>query len=212
MIGDEAAARAWLASLAEYDSQARDRLDKLIAMLREENDRQNLVARQSLSDVWRRHVADSAQLLLHVPRESAPWIDLGSGAGFPGLIVAILRPHCEILLVESRRRRAEWLERVRQALALDCLHIWGRRLELLETRKMAVISARAFAPLTTLLSLSARFSTGETLWVLPKGRSAQHELDELKGWRHAFHVKQSLTDRDAGIIVGQLFGRKDEAT
>ncbi|MCX7864499.1 MAG: class I SAM-dependent methyltransferase, partial [Novosphingobium sp.] len=71
MIGDEAAARAWLASLAEYDSQARDRLDKLIAMLREENDRQNLVARQSLSDVWRRHVADSAQLLLHVPRESA---------------------------------------------------------------------------------------------------------------------------------------------
>jgi 16S rRNA (guanine527-N7)-methyltransferase len=74
--------------------------------------------------------------------------------------------------------------------------------------KAAVISARAFAPLDKLLDLSARFSTSATMWLLPKGASAQHELAELRGWAHMFHVEQSLTDPAAGIIVGTLTGRK----
>jgi 16S rRNA (guanine527-N7)-methyltransferase len=83
---------------------------------------------------------------------------------------------------------------------------------LLEARKMAAISARAFAPLDKLLSLSSRFSTAKTLWVLPKGRSAQQEVGNLKGWRHAFHVEQSMTESQSGIIVGQLFGRKGKSS
>ena len=73
---------------------------------------------------------------------------------------------------------------------------------------MAVISARAFAPLGRLLDLSARFSTNDTLWLLPKGRSAHQELQELQGWQHMFHVKQSLTDPEAGIVTGTLQARK----
>ena len=209
MIASESAARDWLASLPEYDSAALERLELLVALLAGENARQNLVSAGSMAEVWRRHIADSAQLLCHVPRETgSPWLDLGTGAGFPGLVVAALRPDCEVLLVESRPRRAEWLDRARLAMGLSRATVIATRLELVESRAMAVISARAVAPLDKLLGLSARFSTESTLWLLPKGRSAREELSMLRGWTHLFHVEQSLTDAEAGVIVGTLQGRK----
>lgn len=209
MIASEAEARVWLEGLPEWNEAAGERLDCLIALLREENQRQNLVAAASLDSVWQRHIADSAQLLSHVPRgTSSPWLDLGTGAGFPGLVVAALRPDCAVWMVESRSRRVEWLERARIAMGLDQAKVIGTRLEAMATTPVCVISARAFAPLPRLVDLSARFSTADTLWLLPKGRSAQQELDELRGWRHMFHVEQSLTDPEAGVIVGQLLGRK----
>lgn len=207
MIGSEDEARAWLSALPECDGAAMARLERLAALLAAENARQNLVSAASLGEVWRRHIADSAQLLPHVPRETSPWLDLGTGAGFPGLVVAALRPDCEVLMVESRARRVDWLTEACEALGLARARVIGQRLELVETRAVCVISARAFAPLDRLLGLSARFSTPETLWLLPKGRSAQQELDALRGWQHRFHVEQSLTDSDAGIIVGTLAGR-----
>lgn len=211
MIASEADARQWLASLPECDQAAWERLETLVVLLRDENSRQNLVSASSLEEVWRRHIADSAQLLTLVPRGTSRWLDLGTGAGFPGLVVAALRPDCEVVLVESRAKRADWLERARVELGLGRAQVVGSRLELVETWKTAVISARAFAPLERLLGLSARFSTRETLWLLPKGRSAQHELDQLRGWRHRFHVEQSLTEPEAGIIAGRLLGRKGKS-
>ncbi len=211
MIESEEEARAWLQALPECDSAALERLELLCAMLAEENQRQNLVSAASLDQVWLRHIVDSAQLLPHVPRETpGPWLDLGTGAGFPGLVIAALRPECEVLMVESRKRRIEWLDRARIAMGLDKAQVLGQRLEMVETRQVSVISARAFAPLDRLLPLSARFSTTDTIWLLPKGRSAQQELDDLRKWRHVFHVEQSLTDPQAGIIVGTLAGRKDK--
>lgn len=209
MIADEVEARAWLNALPQCDSLASERLEALVALLCEENERQNLVSRGTLVEVWRRHIADSAQLLPHASREtSGPWLDLGTGAGFPGLVIAILQPNSAVWLVESRARRIEWLGRVNETLGLEHCEVVGKRLEMIPDRKAAVISARAFAPLDKLLDLSARFSTIGTTWLLPKGASAQHELDALRGWNHAFHVEQSLTDPNAGIIVGTLTGRK----
>lgn len=208
MITDEASARRWLTHLPEADGVAMDRLTRLTALLAEENERQNLVSRDSLAEVWRRHIADSAQLLVHVPREtSAPWLDLGTGAGFPGLVIACLRPELDIHMVESRRRRIEWLERACSSLALDRATVIAGRLEHVASFPAAAISARAFAPLDKLLDLSARFSTADTRWLLPKGRSASDELSSLRGWHHLFHVEQSLTDPAAGVIVGTLSGR-----
>ncbi len=209
MISGEAEARAWLEQLPEWSNEAAERLEKLVALLVEESGRQNLVSASSLGSVWPRHIADSAQLLSFVPREtSSPWLDLGTGAGFPGLVIAALRPECEVLMVESRGRRAAWLETARIALGLDCAKIIATRLELLPTRKACVISARAFAPLPKLLELSARFSTADTIWLLPKGRSAPQELLGLTGWDHVFHVERSLTDPEAGVIVGRIAGKK----
>ena len=209
ILASEHQAREWLAALPEWDEAAAGRLELLVAMLADENQRQNLVSAASLESVWLRHIVDSAQLLTYVPRGTcSPWLDLGTGAGFPGLVIAVLRPECEVVMVESRARRVEWLERARIALGLDRAQVVGTRLELMPTREFRVISARAFAPLPKLLDLSARLSTVDTTWLLPKGRSALQELQELKGWQHKFHVEQSLSDADAGVIVGKLVGRK----
>ena len=207
MNDGEAGALAWMAALPRCDAAAMARLERLVELLVEENTRQNLVSAASLEAVWQRHIVDSAQLLSHVSRETAPtWLDLGTGAGFPGLVIAALRPDWEVLMVESRSRRVEWLERACGELGLTKAKVLPLRLEQMETRKVDVISARAFAPLDRLLELSARFSTKATIWLLPKGRSAAQELAALDGWQHQFHVEQSLTDADAGIVIGYLSG------
>lgn len=204
VLADEVQAREWIMSLDECDADKLASLDHLTDLLIAENARQNLVAAASLPSIWLRHYADSAQLLHFVPRETSQWLDLGSGAGFPGLVVAILRPECRVTLVESRSRRFQWLFSACDALGLGNVAVIGSKLEMVPDQTFAVISARAFAPLDKLLRLSSRFSTADTRWVLPKGRSAQQELQTLSGWQHRFHVEQSLTDPDAGIIVGEL--------
>ncbi|WEK45496.1 MAG: 16S rRNA (guanine(527)-N(7))-methyltransferase RsmG [Candidatus Andeanibacterium colombiense] len=212
MITSEEQARAFIAQHA--DAPALERLDRLVDLLAAENADQNLIAAATLPLVWQRHLADSAQLLTQVPRgtsDPGPWLDLGTGAGFPGLVISALRPEWDVRLVESRRRRCEWLERARIALRLDRCRVVAARLEVVESFAAGVISARAFAPLPKLLDLSTRFSTARTLWLLPKGRSAAQELVSLpESKRRLFHVEQSLTDPDAGIVVGRLAtGQKD---
>ena len=214
IIESEAAAKEWLREGLGVDNTTMARLELLADMLASENEQQNLVARGTLPHVWQRHIADSAQLLA-VSRETlpeGPWLDLGAGAGFPGLVIAALRPDQPVLLVESRRLRTEWLRRAAAALELANAEIVHTRLEDMPTQPVSVISARAFAPLEKLLLISARFSTPDTIWLLPKGASAQHELEMLpKMIRHVFHVEQSLTDPAAGIVVGQLLGLGPES-
>ena len=203
MIGDEVAARNFVAELS--GSEAIERLELLIHELIEENRKQNLISRPSEEQVWQRHIADSAQLLKFVPRETeGPWLDLGTGAGFPGLVIAAIIPQMPVILVESRMRRVEWLERMTALLKLPNCRVEGKRLEQVEPFEARVISARAFAPLPKLLRLSAPFSTRMTTHLLPKGRSAAQELAQMPARiRKMFHVEQSLTDPDAGIIVSK---------
>ncbi len=199
-------AMAYVATFTDGEGIAR--LEKLATLLIEENEQQNLIAKASVPSIWLRHMADSAQLLDHVSRETSQpclWLDLGTGAGFPGLVVAALRPEWDVRLVESRRRRVEWLEHARLELGLPLCSVLGSRLELVDNFHADVISARAFAPMPKLLDLSARFSTADTLWLLPKGRSATQDLNQLpESKRKKFHVEQSCTDPEAGIIVGRL--------
>ncbi len=203
MIASESEARQFCAE--RTDAAGLERLERFAALLAAENRRQNLVSTASLESVWQRHFADSLQLFDHVPRETgAPWLDLGSGAGFPGLALAIARPDSAVVLVESRKRRVEWLAQAAGALGLENCRILGSRLESVESFEAGAITARAFAPLGKLLALSARFSTRATIWLLPKGRSAAQELAEQpKPVRRLFHVEQSQTDAAGGILVGQ---------
>lgn len=171
-------------------------------MLVAENERQNLIAASTIPTLWVRHIADSAQLLALDTRDGdGLWIDLGSGPGLPGLVVAILseRP---MLLVESRRRRCDFLRAVVAELTLGHVEVAEAPLERVATRAAATISARAFAPLDRLIDLSARFSTESTRWLLPKGRNAVKELALLpQPWQNLFHVEQSRTDADSQILV-----------
>ncbi len=202
MITNEEEAREFCAARCDGDGLAR--LERFTNLLAEENARQNLVSAASLKTVWQRHISDSLQLLDFADGGEGPWLDLGSGPGLPGLVLALARPDMRIGLVESRRKRFEWLEHVKNDFGLDYCTVYGMRLEHVESCEMRVITARAFAPLGKLLKLSARFSTRSTIWLLPKGRSAAQELsDQPRSIRQMFHVEHSRTDPEAAILVGK---------
>jgi 16S rRNA (guanine527-N7)-methyltransferase len=208
-IASESAAQEWLRDTLGADDAAMDRLAHLVDLLIVENDQQNLIARGTIPMVWQRHIVDSAQLLT-VSRETlsnGAWLDLGTGAGFPGIVIAALQPDRPVTLVDSRKLRTEWLSHAAHALGLDNVKVILARVEDLPNQTYSVLSARAFAPLDKLLTISARFSTPETIWLLPKGAKAAQELAILpQTWRHVFHVEQSLTDPAAGVIAGRLLG------
>ena len=204
---DELEARAWLERSFDVPRETMERLEAFEALLREENERQNLVSKASLEQFWLRHVADSAQLIRFAPSPTASWVDLGSGAGFPGLVVALLHEGA-VTLIEERRLRIDFLHRAAQVLGVVA-EIVGARVERAPARKYDVISARAFAPLGRLLDLGTSFSTRKTLWVLPKGRNAESELEDLgPSWQGDFRLEASLTDAQAWIIVAEGVQRK----
>ena len=205
ILRSEEQAREWFAARIDLAPGAIQRLERLAGLLREENRRQNLVSAGTLDAIWVRHFADSVQLLDHVPREtlSSPWLDLGSGGGFPGLVIAACRPDLTVVLVECRAKRVAWLDRAKFELDLS-VQVAGSRLENLPSVPTSVISARAFAPLPRLLALSTRFSTSQTQRLLPRGRGARQELAAMpKTVQAMFHVEQSLTDSDSVILVGR---------
>ncbi|HEY0011890.1 MAG TPA: 16S rRNA (guanine(527)-N(7))-methyltransferase RsmG [Allosphingosinicella sp.] len=202
-------ARSWLEQAFDVPRETLARLDEFERLLREENQIQNLVSRITLDQLWQRHIVDSAQLLRWAPSPHAPWVDLGTGAGFPGLIVAALHPG-NVTLIEERRLRVDFLARAAALLGVSAkTEIIGRKVERIDRRLFDVISARAFAPLPKLLDLGSRFSTNKTRWILPKGRNARSELDAaLTSWQGDFRIEPSLTDPDAGIIVAEGVRRK----
>ena len=176
-----------------------ERLEAYVELLRSENARQNLVSAATLETVWDRHILDSAQLVAYGPGVSSSWVDLGSGAGLPGLVVACLVDG-PVTLVEPRRLRAEFLHKAAESMGLrvTVLCCKAERVE----GKFDVITARALAPLTKLLEISAHLSTGKTVWALPKGRSAPGELAEaLRAWQGDFRVEPSVTDDESFIVV-----------
>jgi 16S rRNA (guanine527-N7)-methyltransferase len=202
MISSEEQARAWLQESLGVSRETLAKLDVFATLLREENERQNLVARSTLDSVWVRHIADSAQLLLQAAGSAAAWLDLGSGAGFPGLVVALLHQG-PVTLVESRKLRIDFLQRASSALGLSPT-IQPMRVERLPPAPFDVITARAFASAPQTLALAHAFSTEKTRWILPKGRSAASELEAARlAWQGEFRLAPSLTDPEASIIIAE---------
>ena len=147
---------------------------------------------------------DSAQLLL-LARDAGDgeWVDLGSGAGLPGIVVACLseRP---VVMIETRRKRIDFLNDVIAQLGLRHARVFGGRVESAAPMHAAVISARAYAPLPKLFASALHLSDKNSLWVLPKGRNAQNELEAARpAWQGMFHVEPSVTDAESAIIVAQ---------
>ena len=206
----EEEARTWLHDRLYVPRETIVRLEAFLDLLGREAVCQNLVARSTLDHPWTRHVVDSAQLLLHAP-PSGTWLDLGSGAGFPGLVIATLRAD-PVTLIESRRMRVAFLRSAVEALELgDRVTISASRAETAPLGRFDVITARAFAPLHRLLPLAERFANPATRWLLPKGRSAQAELDAARRtWQGEYRIVPSVTDPDSAIIVAEHVRPKEQ--
>ena len=176
------------------------KLEAYVGLLEAENKRQNLVSRATPDRIWDRHILDSAQLVRFEPCAGASWVDIGSGAGLPGIVIACL-VEGPVTLVEPRRLRAEFLHKAVETLGLSA-EVLAMKAERVAGR-FDVICARAVARLEDLLKLSHHLSTRNSVWVLPKGRNAERELVEARRtWQGAFHVERSVTDAQSWIIVG----------
>ena len=191
----------------EVSRETYDRLAKFVALLLAENDHQNLISRASVAGIWRRHIADSAQLVRFAPRPDSSWLDIGSGAGLPGVVIAIVTEG-PVTLAEPRRLRAEFLLRVARELDLANVTVAAAKAERLAGR-FDVIAARAVAPAETLLRISHHLSTDNSVWLFPKGKSAQTELDEARrAWQGRFRLEPSVTSDEASILVASAVRRK----
>jgi 16S rRNA (guanine527-N7)-methyltransferase len=160
------------------------RLTTYVNLLIDWNERLNLVAPSTIADVWRRHILDSAQLAPMIPSRARTIVDLGSGAGFPGLVLAImLADHAglKVHLVESTQKKCRFLEAVIAATGAPA-QVHACRAEDMRM-KADVVTARAVAPLDRLLPLAHPFFRPDTIALFLKGRSLNDELTlATKSW------------------------------
>ncbi|HVH37249.1 MAG TPA: 16S rRNA (guanine(527)-N(7))-methyltransferase RsmG [Sphingomicrobium sp.] len=173
-----------------------EKLERYADLIRAENERQNLVSRSTLNALWDRHIIDSAQLARF---GQGSWLDIGSGAGLPGIVIAALVPG-PVTLVEPRRLRAEFLQRAAAELDLVvAVHL--SKAEALRGQ-FDSITARAVASADKLLHLSSHLAHSGTKYILPKGKSAQSELAEARrNWHCDARVEPSITDPDSAILL-----------
>lgn len=198
----EEEARAFLR--AHFDPERIAVLAQFGDLVIAENERQNLISPASVASMWTRHLCDSAQLLLHADAGARRWLDVGTGAGFPGLVVAVLRPDLTVDLVEPRLRRVEFLTTAITTLNVTNAAVHKARVEAVDIPTADVISARAVTSLSELLEITARHRAPHTQLIFPRGRGGAAELHSLQS-RHRlmFHVEHSVTDADSSIIIAR---------
>jgi 16S rRNA (guanine527-N7)-methyltransferase len=187
------------AELFPVSRETLSRLETYAALLTQWSARINLVGRDTVADLWRRHILDSAQLRPLVPSTARNLIDLGSGAGFPGLVLAILGvPGIE--LVEADSRKSAFLREAARIAAAE-VTIRPSRIQAVPPHPVDVFTARACAPLDRLLDLAEPFLRPDTVCVFPKGERFEAELTlARKHWTMSVSVEQSLSDR-RGVIL-----------
>ena len=174
--------------------------DRLAELVREWNPRINLVSPGTLVTLETRHIADSQQIAELAP-EARTWVDLGSGGGFPGIVIAAERPETQVTLVESDQRKCVFLRRAAKVLGID-IKVHAARIEAVPPLLPDVISARALAPLDRLLSLALPHGRPDTRYIFPKGTRHTDEIATARErWRFDIDVRPSKTDKEAVILI-----------
>ena len=181
-----------------------DDLKLYVALLEKWQRQINLVSKATLEDVWNRHILDSLQIYPLIPDTAKTVVDLGSGAGFPGLVLALFSKTYggpEVHLVEADSRKCAFLKEVNSQTTAGAV-IHERRVESITELKTDVVTARALAPLRKLLKLAVRFEAGDTTYIFLKGEKAQEELTEAqKDWTMTVQGTPSRTLAAATIFT-----------
>jgi len=195
--------------LADVSRETRERLEIYAALLEKWTPKINLVSAATLPDLWTRHIRDSAQLLSLAPEDARRWADLGTGGGFPGLVVAIIgheaRPGLEVICVESDQRKATFLRTVLRETGVSGKVI-ADRIEKVDPISADVVSARALASLGQLLAYADRHLSAGGVALFPKGAGFRKEVSEaLERWSFQLDTYPSITDPDATVLrIGEL--------
>lgn len=194
----EAEARDW--ARRRVSRETLGRLERFAQLLARWQPRINLIAPSTVTQIWARHIVDSLQVLDLAPPGAVHWLDLGSGAGFPGLVCAMAAPSLRVTLVESDKRKSAFLREAARTTATD-VTILTERIEDIPPQKADIVSARALAPLDPLLSLAHPHLAPHGCALFPKGRSHQDEISVVsRNWRMKLETIPSITDPEAVIL------------
>lgn len=177
------------------------RVEQLVALVLAENERQNLISRSSAAHIWSRHILDSVQLAAFARPSDLRWADIGTGAGFPGLVIAAL-DRWDVVMIEPRRLRAKFINDCVDALGVARATVVQSTVERLKIAAFDIVSARAVASLSGVLKMTRHVAKPTTRYIVPKGRQAREEIETARrDWQGVFHVEQSLTNSLSGVIV-----------
>lgn len=191
--------------LPDVSRETEARLQHLLRLTEKWNPAINLVGKSTLAQGWQRHILDSAQIFALAPPDALHWADLGSGGGYPGLVVAILSaelaPTRRVTLVESDQRKATFLRQAARELGLS-VSVLAQRIEAAPALAADVISARALAALTQLCAFAERHLAPGGLALFPKGAAYAAEMAEARqSWAFDASVHPSLTDPTAAVLA-----------
>lgn len=201
--------QANFAEIFDVSRETMGRLEAYAALLVKWNPKINLVAKSTIPDVWHRHMADSAQLWATAPKGAKTWMDIGSGAGFPGLVIGAIAaekaPDLKVTLVESDRRKSIFLKSAAREMGI-AVEVITKRIELLEPQSADILSARALSSLTQLLEFAEKHRKPDGVCLFPKGARVDSELTEASScWHMAYETFPSMTDPDAVILrIGEF--------
>ncbi|WP_343035871.1 16S rRNA (guanine(527)-N(7))-methyltransferase RsmG [Sulfitobacter maritimus] len=189
--------------LSDVSRETMDRLEAYAALVRKWNPKINLVSKSSLEHLWDRHIADSAQVF-HLVNARGYWLDIGSGGGFPGIVVAIMnmeKKRFRVALVESDQRKCAFLNTVLRELEIEGC-VLNDRIENLEPQHADVLSARALSNLSQLLEFAERHLHPKGTALFPKGGSWKTE-DEIarKTWDYTLNTIPSKTNPEASVLM-----------
>ena len=209
-----------IGEFAEQFDVSRETLDRLIlyeSLLHKWQPAVNLVSPATLNAVWARHFADSAQVFGLLPENAETLVDLGSGGGFPGLVMAIMaaeQDRLRVTLVESDQRKAAFMREVARQTGIP-VDIRAMRIENHETQASIgtahVVTARALAPLSRLLHLAFPYLAPCSVCVFLKGRDVSRELDEARAdWIFDVDIVESLTGHGGQVVVVRRVTAKTE--
>ena len=186
-----------------------DRLDRIISELDIWRQRSNLIGPREWPQIWTRHVADSWQLLDHIP-ETARVVDLGSGAGFPGLIIAAARPNGHVTMMESVGKKCAFLRAAIEVAGLSA-SVWQGRIEIAPPIGADIVTARAFAPMPQLLEYAAPWLRNRAIGLFPKGERWNEELTEARQrWNFAYEAIPSRTGGSGVILIVREVARRHD--
>jgi 16S rRNA (guanine527-N7)-methyltransferase len=182
------------------------KLDELRSMVIAENHVQNLISSSTIPTFDERHIRDSLQLAPFLT--DGPLLDIGSGGGFPGLVLACVHAS-PVHLVEPRTKRATFLRHVAERLGLAHVVVHASKVERVNVAPVSNITARAVARLSSLFEMAASVSGKSTRWILPKGRAAASELEDAqRTWQGSFRLVPSETDAEAAIVIAEGVQRR----
>lgn len=201
--------REGFARAINVSRETMDRLDEYAALLRKWNSAINLVGKSTLANLWSRHFLDSAQVFAVSACKSGLWVDIGTGGGFPGMVVAAMAaeqaPDISFTFIESDQRKSTFLRTVAQQLELP-VTVLAQRIENVPGQGADVVSARALAPTKDLLNFADLHLKPGGIAVFLKGATYREELAEAStSWAFQCDEIQSMTDAEAVILkIGDI--------